>query len=69
MHQELWGEILIVFFSRYSNDESIKLEIAMTIKSITDSFESLLLVEEVRVSFFKKKRVKKCFILILANKS
>ena len=36
---------------RYDNDESIRLEIALLIKSITDSFENLLLVEEVNKFF------------------
>ena len=39
--------IRILYFSRYDNDESIKLEIANTIKSITNSFDNILLAEEV----------------------
>ena len=39
----------------YDNDESIRLEIALVIKSITDSFDNLLLVEEVRKNLFELK--------------
>ena len=35
------------FEFEYDNDESIRLEIALVLKSITDSFENILLVEEV----------------------